>query len=93
MIHPTIRGLALVIAAVAAALIAGPAHQAEAMPCRHRGWTHVVQHANGNVDADSRLHYLRGEQPTCPVYRGTETSGDPWQDRLDDINRDRYGGW
>lgn len=73
--------------------VVAPATEAEAMPCRHRGWTHVVQHANGNVDADSRLHVLRGEQPTCPVRRGIEQPSDPWQDRQDDINRDRYGGW
>ncbi|MEB3031091.1 DUF7199 family protein [[Mycobacterium] nativiensis] len=87
------RYLAASLAALAALGGLALAPAPEAMPCRHRGWTHVVQHANGNADADSRLHVLRGEQPTCPVYRGTETPGDSWQDRQRDINRERYGGW
>lgn len=83
-------------ATAALVLIAGelalmPAPQAQAVSCLHRGRQHVVQHANGNVDADSRWHVLRGEQPTCDPGGGTASTEDTWERLQEDIDRERHG--
>ncbi|WP_448424524.1 DUF7199 family protein [Mycobacterium novum] len=61
---------------------------ADSVPCQHRGWQHIVQHANGNVDADSRYHVLRGERPTCEPGRSSDT--DSWEQRRESIDRERH---
>ncbi|ORV49872.1 hypothetical protein AWC02_06205 [Mycolicibacter engbaekii] len=80
---------ALVLTAGGLAL--SPAPQAEAVPCVHRGRQHVVQHANGNVDADSRWHVLRGEAATCDTGGGAASTEDTWERRQEDIDRERHG--
>lgn len=83
------RFLALLI--TAGALVLAPAPVAEAVPCRYRGWTHVVQHANGNVDADSRFHVLHGEAPTCDTDGGSRDTDSSWEQRQATIDQDRHG--
>lgn len=68
-----------------------PMPSSDAMPCRYRGWTHVVQHANGNLEADSRYHVMRGEPPTCPTNGSGRNTDSTWQDRQRAIDRERHG--
>lgn len=79
----------LLLAAGALAIV--PAPDAEAVPCRYRGWTHVVQHANGNVEADSRYHVLQGEPPACATDGSSRDTDSTWQDRQRTIDQDRHG--
>lgn len=80
--------LAAVLLALVGAVTAPAPASAEAMPCLHRGRQHVVQHANGNVDADSRWHVLHGEPPTCEPGRSSDTES--WEQRQDKIDRERH---
>lgn len=75
----------------AGALVFAPAPHAAASPCLHRGTTHVAQHANGNVDADSRWHVLHGEAPTCDTAGGPSDTESAWDERQDSIDRERHG--
>ncbi|CAJ1495148.1 hypothetical protein MU0083_001047 [[Mycobacterium] kokjensenii] len=84
-----IRAVAVLLVAAAGLLVAPPP-QADAVPCMHRGRQHVVQHANGNVDADSRLHILRGERSTCDTAGGSRSTEDTWRRRQADIDRERH---
>lgn len=61
------------------------------LPCRYRGRQHVVQHANGNLEADSRYHVMRGEPPTCPTNGSGRDTDSTWQDRQRAIDRERHG--
>lgn len=71
-------------------LVIVPAPRADAVPCLHRGRQHVVQHMNGNLDADSRWHVLRGEQPTCDTAGGSKSTEDTWERRQEAIDRERH---
>lgn len=85
------RILTAALLLLAGGLLFAPAPRADALPCLYRGTTHVAQHANGNVDADSRYHVLHGEAPTCGADDSSYTGDGGWDRRQADIDRDRHG--